>query len=130
MFNFSKVSSLALGLALIGGLGLSNLASASTVSAVSAGQIQQLLVEGGSDRLQQNRVAEGGAERLQELRERVAEGGADRLQELRERVAEGGADRLQELRERVALISPDNAVRGGVIVAENRAEFGSKYQRY
>ena len=100
MFNFSKVSSLALGLALIGGLGLSNLASASTVSAVSAGQIQQLLVEGGSDRLQQNRVAEGGAERLQELRERVA------------------------------LISPDNAVRGGVIVADNRAEFGSKYQRY
>ena len=130
MINFSKVSSLALGLALVGGLGLSNLASASTVSAVSHGQIQQLLVEGGSDRLQQNRVAEGGAERLQELRERVAEGGADRLQELRERVAEGGADRLQELRERVALISPDNAVRGGVIVADNRAEFGSKYQRY
>ncbi|MFL1528653.1 hypothetical protein [Pseudomonas sp. O230] len=130
MFNFSKVSSLALGLALVGGLGLSNLASASTVSAVSHGQTQQLLVEGGSDRLQQNRVAEGGAERLQELRERVAEGGADRLQELRERVAEGGADRLQELRERVALISPDNAVRGGVIVADNRAEFGSKYQRY
>ena len=30
MFNFSKVSSLALGLALIGGLGLSNLASANT----------------------------------------------------------------------------------------------------
>ena len=130
MINFSKVSSLALGLALVGGLGLSNLASASTVSAVSHGQIQQLLVEGGSDRLQQNRVAEGGADRLQELRERVAEGGADRLQELRERVAEGGADRLQELRERVALINPDNAVRGGVIVAENRAEFGSKYQRY
>ncbi|EJM77261.1 hypothetical protein [Pseudomonas sp. GM60] len=130
MINFSKVSSLALGLALVGGLGLSNLASASTVSALSPGQIQQLLVEGGSDRLQQNRVAEGGADRLQELRERVAEGGADRLQELRERVAEGGADRLQELRERVALISPDNAVRGGVIVAENRAEFGSKYQRY
>ncbi|WP_223451780.1 MULTISPECIES: hypothetical protein [unclassified Pseudomonas] len=130
MINFSKVSSLALGLALVGGLGLSNLASASTVSAVSHSQIQQLLVEGGSDRLQQNRVAEGGADRLQELRERVAEGGADRLQELRERVAEGGADRLQELRERVALINPDNAVRGGVIVAENRAEFGSKYQRY
>ncbi|WP_223553073.1 hypothetical protein [Pseudomonas sp. BF-R-01] len=145
MINFSKVSSLALGLALVGGLGLSNLASASSVSAVSHSQIQQLLVEGGSDRLQQNRVAEGGADRLQELRERVAEGGADRLQELRERVAEGGADRLQELRERVAeggadrlqelrervaLISPDNAVRGGVIVAENRAEFGSKYQRY
>jgi hypothetical protein len=84
MFNFSKVSSLALGLALVGGLGLSNLASASTES---HSQTRQLLVE-------------------------------------------GGADRLQELRERVALTSPSNAVRGGVVVAENRAEFGSKYQRY
>lgn len=122
MFNFSKVSSLALGLALVGGLGLSNLASANTAST------QPLLVEGGSDHLQQNRVAEGGADRLQELRERVAEGGSDRL--IENRVAEGGADRLQELRERVALVSPANAVRGGVVVAENRAEFGSKYQRY
>ena len=113
MFNFSKVSSLALGLALVGGLGLSNLASANTLSAASRSQVQQLLVEGGSDRLQQNRVAEGGGDRL-----------------IENRVAEGGADRLQERRERVALISPDNAVRGGVIVAENRAEFGSKYQRY
>ena len=112
MFNFSKVSSLALGLALVGGLGLSNLASASTES---HSPVQQLLVE-------------GGANRLQELRERVAEGGSDRL--IENRVAEGGADRLQELRERVALTSPSNAVRGGVIVAENRAEFGSKYQRY
>ncbi|MCP1495343.1 hypothetical protein J2Y86_000050 [Pseudomonas migulae] len=128
MFNFSKVSSLALGLALVGGLGLSNLASANTLSAASHSQVQQLLVEGGSDRLQQNRVAEGGADRLQELRERVAEGGSDRL--IENRVAEGGADRLQELRERVALVSPDNAVKGGVVVAENRAEFGSKYQRY
>jgi len=128
MFNFSKVSSLALGLALVGGLGLSNLASANTVSVASRSQVQQLLVEGGSDRLQQNRVAEGGADRLQELRERVAEGGSDRL--IENRVAEGGADRLQELRERVALVSPGNAVRGGVVVAENRAEFGSKYQRY
>lgn len=128
MFNFSKVSSLALGLALVGGLGLSNLASANTVSAASHSPVQQLLVEGGSDRLQQNRVAEGGADRLQELRERVAEGGSDRL--IENRVAEGGADRLQELRERVALVSPGNAVRGGVVVAENRAEFGSKYQRY
>lgn len=128
MFNFSKVSSLALGLALVGGLGLSNLASANTVSTASHSQVQQLLVEGGSDRLQQNRVAEGGADRLQELRERVAEGGSDRL--IENRVAEGGADRLQELRERVALVSPSNAVQGGVVVAENRAEFGSKYQRY
>ncbi|WP_433740196.1 phage infection protein [Pseudomonas putida] len=104
MFNFSKVSSLALGLALVGGLGLSNLASANTASVAAPSTIHALLAEGGSDRLQQNRVAEGGADRLQELRERVAEGGADRLQELRER--------------------------GGVSVAENRAEFGSKYQRY
>ncbi|MNW16577.1 hypothetical protein D3C71_2154680 [compost metagenome] len=75
--------------------------------------------------MQQNRVAEGGSDRL--IENRVAEGGSDRL--IQNRVAEGGADRLQELRERVASI-PSNAVRGGVIVAENRAEFGSKYQRY
>ncbi|WP_137805263.1 hypothetical protein [Pseudomonas sp. G(2018)] len=127
MFNFSKVSSLALGLALVGGLGLSNLASANTPSVASQSTIKVVVAEGGSDRLQQNRVAEGGADRLQELRERVAEGGSDRL--IQNRVAEGGSDRLQELRERVASI-PGNAVRGGVIVAENRAEFGSKYQRY
>jgi len=138
MFNFSKVSSLALGLALIGGLGLSNLASANTASAASNSPIAALLAEGGSDRLQQNRVAEGGSDRLIEnrvaeggsdrlIQNRVAEGGSDRL--IQNRVAEGGADRLQELRERVASI-PSNAVRGGVIVAENRAEFGSKYQRY
>lgn len=98
MFNFSKVSSLALGLTLVGGLGLSNLASANTPT-VSQTPTQPLRVESGSDRLQQNRVAEG------------------------------GADRLQELRERVALISPSNAVRGGLVVAQNRPEFGSKYQR-
>jgi hypothetical protein len=70
-------------------------------------------------------VAEGGSDRL--IQNRVAEGGSDRL--IQNRVAEGGADRLQELRERVASI-PSNALLGGVIVAENRAEFGSKYQRY
>ncbi|WP_213939469.1 hypothetical protein [Pseudomonas sp. dw_612] len=152
MFNFSKVSSLALGLALIGGLGLSNLASANTLSAASHSPVQQLLAEGGSDRLQQNRVAEYGSENLQKnrvaeggsdrliqnrvaeggsdrlIQNRVAEGGADRL--IQNRVAEGGADRLQELRERVALFSPSNAVHAGVVVAENRPEFGSKYQRY
>jgi len=125
MFNFSKVSSLALGLAFVGGLGLSNLASANTASVASQSSIQALLAEGGSDRLQQNRVAEGGSDRL--IENRVAEGGSDRL--IQNRVAEGGADRLQELRERVASI-PGNALRGGVLVAENRAEFGSKYQRY
>ncbi|KPN90598.1 hypothetical protein [Pseudomonas nunensis] len=126
MFNFSKVSSLVLGLALIGGLGLSNLASANTLSAAAHRSAQQLLVEGGSDRLQQNRVAEYGSENLQ--KNRVAEGGSDRL--IQNRVAEGGADRLQELRERVALFSPGNAAHSGVVVAENRPEFGSKYQRY
>ncbi|MFJ7793963.1 hypothetical protein [Pseudomonas sp. NPDC096950] len=139
MINFSKVSSLALGLALIGGLGLSNLASANTASAAAHSPAQQLLVEGGSDRLQQNRVAEYGSENLQKnrvaeggsdrlIQNRVAEGGADRL--IQNRVAEGGADCLQELRERVALFSPSNAVHAGVVVAENRPEFGSKYQRY
>ncbi|RLU07923.1 hypothetical protein CS078_06025 [Pseudomonas prosekii] len=128
MFNFSKVSSLALGLALVGGLGLSNLASANSPSTSVHASVQQLLVESGSDRLQQNRVAEGGADRLQELRERVAEGGSDRL--MQNRVAEGGADRLQELRERVAQVSPGNALVEGVVVAENRPELGSKYQRY
>ena len=128
MFNFSKVSSLALGLALVGGLGLSNLASANSPSTRAHASVPQLLVESGSDRLQQNRVAEGGADRLQELRERVAEGGSDRL--MQNRVAEGGADRLQELHERVAQVSPGNALVEGVVVAENRPEFGSKYQRY
>ena len=130
MFNFSKVSSLALGLALVGGLGLSNLASANTQAVATPGSIQALLAEGGSDRLQQNRVAEGGADRLQELRERVAEGGSDRL--IQNRVAEGGSDRL--IQNRVAEGGSDRLQeqheRGGVTVAENRAEFGSKYQRY
>ncbi|WP_460125217.1 hypothetical protein [Pseudomonas sp. S2_C03] len=46
MINFSKVSSLAIGLALVGGLGLSNLASANTANVASYTQTQ-LLVEGG-----------------------------------------------------------------------------------
>ncbi|VVP81524.1 hypothetical protein PS918_02345 [Pseudomonas fluorescens] len=139
MITFSKFSSLALGLALVGGLGLSNLASANSPSPASYTQVQPLLVEGGAERLQQNRVAEYGSENLQ--RNRVAEGGSDRLIEnrvaeggsdrlIQNRVAEGGADRLQELRERVALVGPGNEWRSGVIVADNRAEFGSKYQRY
>ena len=56
MTYFSKISSLALGLGLIGGLSLSNLAAANTVSTASPNQTQ-LVVEGGSERLQQNRVA-------------------------------------------------------------------------
>ncbi|OAB49800.1 hypothetical protein [Pseudomonas thivervalensis] len=66
MFNFPKLSSLAIALTLVGGVGLSNVASAKNAPAQAAHQ----LAEGGSDRLSQNRVAEGGADRLQELRER------------------------------------------------------------
>ena len=98
MFNFSKVSSLAIALTLVGGVGLANVASATAASAPIHNQVQQL-AEGGSDRLLENRVAEGGSDRL--LENRVAEGGSDRL--LENRVAEGGADRLQELRERSAV---------------------------
>jgi len=106
MFNFPKASSLAIALVLVGGIGLSNIASA-TVSSAPAQQlaeggsdrlIENRVAEGGSDRLIQNRVAEGGSDRL--IENRVAEGGSDRL--LENRVAEGGADRLQELRERNA----------------------------
>ncbi|WP_434672228.1 phage infection protein [Pseudomonas sp. R1-15] len=68
MFNFSKLSSLAIALTLVGGVGLSTAASAK--NSPSHGQAAQQLAEGGSDRLIQNRVAEGGADRLQELRER------------------------------------------------------------
>ena len=82
MFNLSKVSSLAIALTLVGGVGLANVASATEASASTHNQAQQL-AEGGSDRLLENRVAEGGSDRLRE--NRVAEGGADRLQELRER---------------------------------------------
>ncbi|WP_339491913.1 phage infection protein [Pseudomonas sp. EA_15y_Pfl2_R67] len=84
MFNFSKVSSLAIALTLLGGVGLANVASAAATSASIHKQAQQL-AEGGADRLLENRVAEGGSDRL--LENRVAEGGADRLQELRERSA-------------------------------------------
>ncbi|SEE69315.1 hypothetical protein [Pseudomonas kilonensis] len=111
MFNFSKVSSLAIALTLVGGVGLANVASATAASASIHNQVQQLaeggadrllenrVAEGGSDRLRENRVAEGGSDRL--LENRVAEGGSDRLRE--NRVAEGGSDRLQELRERSAV---------------------------
>ncbi|MEH6354223.1 phage infection protein [Pseudomonas sp. 3JA] len=95
MFNFSKLSSLAIALTLVGGVGLSNAASAKSAPAQAAHQ----LAEGGSDRLIQNRVAEGGSDRL--IENRVAEGGSDRL--IENHVAEGGADRLQELRERSAV---------------------------
>src|SRR3546814_8873668 len=42
MFNFSKVSSLAIALTLVGGLGLSNVASATAISAAANGQSAQL----------------------------------------------------------------------------------------
>ena len=82
MFNFSKLSSLAIALTLVGGATLSNIAAADSASS-SYDQAAHQLAEGGSDRLIQNRVAEGGSDRL--IQNRVAEGGADRLQELRER---------------------------------------------
>ncbi|MFW9268930.1 phage infection protein [Pseudomonas sp. NR3] len=81
MINFSKLSSLAIALTLVGGAGLSNIASAQ--GAPAADHAAHQLAEGGSDRLIENRVAEGGSDRL--IENRVAEGGADRLQELRER---------------------------------------------
>ncbi|WP_420233898.1 hypothetical protein ACN079_05605 [Pseudomonas sp. ABY48] len=56
MFNFPKVSSLAIALTLVSGVGLANVASATAASASTHNQAQQL--------------AEGGADRLQELRER------------------------------------------------------------
>ncbi|EJL02317.1 MULTISPECIES: hypothetical protein [Pseudomonas] len=79
MSTVSKVASLAIALAFVGGLGLANIASAAALHTEAA----QHLAEGGSDRLLENRVAEGGSDRL--IQNRVAEGGADRLQELRER---------------------------------------------
>ncbi|MHC8306258.1 hypothetical protein [Pseudomonas sp. PB3P13] len=68
-------------------------------------------------------IAEGGADRL--IESRIAADGADRLKA--NQIAEGGSDRLQQ--NRVAL-SPANAEIDGALVADVRAEFGSKYQRY
>ncbi|WP_338107737.1 hypothetical protein, partial [Pseudomonas corrugata] len=56
---------------------------------VFAASSHQVVAEGGSDRLIENRVAEGGSDRLNQ--NRVAEGGSDRLNQ--NRVAEGGSDR-------------------------------------
>ncbi len=70
-----------------------------------------------------NAIAEGGSDRL--IESRIAADGSDRL--IESRIAADGADRLQQ--NRVSL-SPANAVIEGVLVADVRAEFGSKYQRY
>jgi hypothetical protein len=67
MFNLSKASSLVFGLAVVAGLGLSSMASASTHAAAKA-QPSHLLAEGGADRLHERGLAEGGAERLQAAR--------------------------------------------------------------
>lgn len=58
MFILSKLWFLALGLAFIGGLGLSSVASVNNTSELSRGFSPQEnhVVEGGSDRLQQNRA--------------------------------------------------------------------------
>ncbi|WP_017903102.1 hypothetical protein [Pseudomonas asplenii] len=67
MFKF-PTASLVLTLALVGGLGLSNAASANVPAGGHAAASQHLLAEGGSDRLLERRVAEGGSDRLLERR--------------------------------------------------------------
>ncbi|MDR9749981.1 hypothetical protein RG836_00845 [Pseudomonas sp. SZMC_28357] len=95
-----------------------------------------MIAEGGSDRLIESRVAADGSDHLKansiaadgsdRLKgNQVAADGSDRLKG--NQVAEGGSDRLQQ--NRVSL-NPANAAINGVLVADNRAEFGSKYQRY
>ncbi|MFC3943628.1 phage infection protein [Pseudomonas gingeri NCPPB 3146 = LMG 5327] len=74
MFKFPTVS-LTLALALAGGLGLSNVASANVPAVEFSHVNQQQLAEGGSDRLLERRVAEGGSDRL--LERRMAAGDAD-----------------------------------------------------
>ena len=81
------------------------------------------IAEGGSDRLIESRIAADGSDRLKG--NQIAADGSDRLKG--NQVAADGSDRLQQ--NRVAL-SPANAVIDGVLVADVRAEFGSKYQRY
>lgn len=68
MFNLSKASSLVFGLAVVAGLGLSSMASASTHAAAAKAQPSHLLAEGGADRLHERGLAEGGAEHLQAAR--------------------------------------------------------------
>ena len=82
-----------------------------------------MIAEGGSDRLIESRVAADGSDHLKA--NSIAADGSDRLKG--NQVAEGGSDRLQQ--NRVSL-NPANAAINGVLVADNRAEFGSKYQRY
>lgn len=89
MFKLTHVASLALGLALLGGLSTAASAHSMTpASQIQSVKLQNLQVENGSEHLQQNRVAEGGADHTSSAR----------------------------------LTSQ--------LVAENRAEFGSQYQRY
>ncbi|MHC8407013.1 MULTISPECIES: hypothetical protein [unclassified Pseudomonas] len=106
--------------------------AANTFAATSPNAI----AEGGSDRLIESRIAADGSDRL--IESRIAADGSDRLIESRiaadgsdrrieSRIAADGSDRLQQ--NRVAL-SPANAAIDGVLVADVRAEFGSKYQRY
>jgi len=89
---------------------LSIVLSVFAINAFAAAKPRTMIAEGGSDRLMESRIAADGSDRLQG-----------------NQVAEGGSDRLQQ--NRVAL-NPANAVTNGVLVADNRAEFGSKYQRY
>lgn len=93
--------------------------AANTFAATSPNAI----AEGGSDRLIESRIAADGSDRL--IESRIAADGSDRR--IESRIAADGSDRLQQ--NRVAL-SPANAAIDGVLVADVRAEFGSKYQRY
>lgn len=68
MFNLSKASSLILGLAVAGGLGLASMASAKTHAAVVLDPPTHRVAEGGADRLHELGLAEGGAERVREAR--------------------------------------------------------------
>lgn len=62
--------------------------------ASAAVQEQRLMVEGGSDRTLQNRVAEDGSDHV--LQNRVAEDGSDHLPQNQDRVAEDGSDHLPQ----------------------------------
>jgi|GEM_PF-6058281 len=101
-----NTATLVLSLALFGGLGLSTAASANVAPPVHS----YTLVEGGSEHLQQNRVASDGSDHLQQ-----------------NRVASDGSDHLQQ--NRTANRADSNAG-SKLFVAENRVEFGSRYQRY
>ncbi|VVN76413.1 hypothetical protein PS685_05321 [Pseudomonas fluorescens] len=78
------------------------------VNAFAATSAYPVVVEGGSDRLIESRVAEGGSDRL--IENRVAADGSDRL--IENRVAADGSDRLIE--NRVAADGSDRLIENRV----------------